>query len=867
MKRDKFIIIDGNSLANRAFYAIPLLSNSKGIITNAVYGFNNMLIRIIENEKPSFLAVAFDKSRKVFRNDLYEDYKANRKAMPTELRSQMDLIKELLKAFNITYYEKEGFEADDLIGTIIKYGENQNWENLILTGDRDALQLVSDQTKVLLTKKGITNLEIYDVDAIKEKYNLKPAQIIDLKGLMGDTSDNIPGVPGVGEKTALKLLHEYESVENLYNSLGEITAKKLGEKLTENKEMAFISKELATINCEVEMDIKVEDLALKEYNPEALLDLYRELEFQNHYRNISTEQDPQTSLPEIGESISNSNILEEILQLNTEKKLIFMLTFDPKDVKGLHPKGMGLLINEKAYFIRFENDFSRYAEVLKPYLENNEITKVTHDVKKAKVCFMKENIHIEGLEWDILIGAYLLDPTQNDLSIEGLISKYLNNQVEKTGNEIFMLMHGLKDLSTLIINALEEDLLMRLYLDIELPLVQVLAKMEMQGVKLDRIQLEEMGKDLSERIEVLTSTIYRWTNEEFNINSPKQLGVVLFEKLGLPIIKKTKTGYSTDAEVLEELAREYQIVNDIIHYRQLVKLKSTYVDGMLNIIDPRTEKVHTSFNQTVTATGRLSSTEPNLQNIPIRLDEGRKIRKAFIPSEEGYILLAADYSQIELRILAHISEDQVLIEAFKQGQDIHRRTASEVFGVPIEEVTTEQRRHAKAINFGIIYGLSDFGLAKDLGITRLEAKNYIDNYFSRYYGVKTWIDSIIEKAREQGYVTTLLERRRYLKDILSKNNNLRKFAERTAMNTPIQGSAADIIKLAMIRIDEKLEQNGFKAKMLVQVHDELVFEIPPNESSRVITIIKESMEEAYPLEVPLTIDMQVGFNWYEMESI
>lgn len=867
MKRDKFIIIDGNSLAYRAFYAIPLLSNSKGVVTNAVYGFNNMLIRIIENEKPDFLAVAFDKSGKVFRKDLYEDYKANRKPMPNDLRTQMDLIKELLKALNITVYEKDGFEADDLIGTIIKYGEKQGWENLILTGDRDATQLITEQTKVLLTKKGISDLEICDIDAIKEKYNLKPKQIIDFKGLMGDPADNIPGVPGVGEKTALKLLHEFESVEEVYKSLDKIKGKKLGENLVENKDIAFLSKELATIDCEVEMDLKNEDLAFKEYNPEALMDLYRELEFKNHYRTIAEEDDSGEKLADSGEVLASVSELNEALKTLTEKKLVFMLTFDPKDVKGLNPQGLGLLINKKAYWIEFEEDFRFYADVLKPYLEASDITKVTHDVKRARVCFMKEDINVRGLEWDTFLGAYLLDPTQKDLSLKALISEYLYIEIAEMENEIFSLMQGLKRLSTLIIEKLEEDLLMKLYLDIELPLVRVLAKMEVQGVKLDKAQLEKMNEDLSERIEVLTSTIYRWTGEEFNINSPKQLGEVLFEKLELPIIKKTKTGYSTNAEVLETLAKDYYIVNDIIQYRQLVKLKSTYVDGMLNIMDPETDKVHTSFNQTVTATGRLSSTEPNLQNIPIRLEEGRKIRKAFVPSEEGYILLAADYSQIELRILAHISQDEVLVEAFKEGQDIHKRTAAEVFDVSMDEVTSELRSHAKTVNFGIIYGLSDFGLANDLEISRAEAKTYIDSYFERYSGVKTWIDSIIDTAKDQGYVTTLLGRRRYLKDITSRNNHVRKFAERTAMNTPIQGSAADIIKIAMIKINEKLEQEGFKAKMLMQVHDELVFEIPPNESSRVIAIIKESMEEAYPLDVPLIVDMQVGFNWYEMESI
>lgn len=864
MSKEKFVIIDGNSLANRAFYAIPLLSNSKGVLTNAVYGFHNMIMRILEDEKPEYMAVAFDISRKVFRHEQYEEYKGNRKGMPDELRSQMDLIKDLLKALNISFYGKEGFEADDLIGTMVKLGEAKGLENLVVTGDRDALQLVSDNTKVLLTKKGITNIEVNDPALIKEKYDLTPLQIIDLKGLMGDSSDNIPGVPGVGEKTALKLLHQYGNVEKIYESLDDFKGKKLGEKLSDNKDKAFMSKELATICCNVEMDFDFEEVKVNEYKTPELIAFYKELEFKNLYQNsLANDEDSKNKLKNEGEVLTSLEDFEKILAKKVNNELTFLFDVKPKEKKV---SGIGFLVSDSAYYISVEDELKVYLNILKPYLEAKEVTKYTHDVKKAQLCFLREGIHLDGSIWDTLLGAYLLDPSQNDLELSTLISKYLGASVE--GEEtIFASLYGLKEAAQEIITKLKDDKLMKLYLDVELPLTTVLAKMELQGVKLDKAQLEAMGKDLHGRIELLTDKIYKLAGEEFNINSPKQLGVILFDKLGLPVVKKTKTGYSTDAEVLDTLANEHEVVKDILTYRQLVKLKSTYVDGLLNILDPENDKVYTSFNQTITATGRLSSTEPNLQNIPIRLEEGRNIRKAFIPSKDSSIILTADYSQIELRILAHVAQDEVLIQAFKDGQDIHSRTASEVFGVSMEDVTKEMRRHAKAINFGIVYGLSDYGLAKDLGITRKKAKEYIDNYFDRYHGVKEWIDNIIVEAREQGYVTTLMARRRYLRDILSKNHNLRKFAERTAMNTPIQGSAADIIKVAMLRINQKLEEQNFKTKMLIQVHDELVFEVPPSESSRVITIVRKSMEEAFALDVPLTVDMQVGFNWYELESI
>lgn len=869
MKKEKFVIIDGNSLANRAFYAIPLLSNSKGIITNAAYGFTNMLMKIFADEKPDYLAVAFDKGRVVFRHEEFVQYKAHRKGMPDELRPQMDLIKDILQAMNVAIYEQEGYEADDLIGTMVKWAEEHNWENLIVTGDRDALQLVSEKTRVLLTRKGISELEVFDLQAIKDKYSLTPEQIIDLKGLMGDASDNIPGVPGVGEKTALKLLVQYGSIENIFNNLDDFQGKKLGEKLKENKDQALISKKLATIYCYVDMKLTSEDLKVQKPNYEELIKIYEELEFKNLLKNIlSEEKAPSKVLETEGEVISNPQKLKKVLSNNKIKELTFLLHHDSTDAYRGKVLKIGLFINGKGYLVNCENDFKDYALVLKPYLENEDIVKKTYDAKMAYIFFLREKVKIKGLKWDVLLGSYLLNPSQNDLTLATLLYDYLQKVLdENEPARTFGSLRGVYQLTGLIEDRLVADNLLELYLNVELPLAKVLAFMELQGVKLDREQLLIMGKDLELRIDELTNKIYGLAGEEFNINSPKQLGVILFEKLGLPTIKKTKTGYSTNAEVLETLAEEHEIVKEILNYRQLVKLKTTYVDGLLNIINPKTKKVHTSFNQTITATGRLSSTEPNLQNIPIRLEEGRKIRKVFVPSKDGYILLTADYSQIELRILAHIAQDKVLIEAFKEGQDIHARTASEVFGVPMDKVTKNMRRHAKAVNFGIVYGLSDFGLARDLGITRKEAKIYIDNYFKRYSGVKRWIEKIIAEAREQGFVTTLLGRRRYLNDILSKNYNLRSFAERTAMNTPIQGSAADIIKIAMVRIHEKIGKNKFAARMILQVHDELVFEVPPQEISRLIPLVRETMETAYSLDVPLKVDMQVGFNWYDLETI
>lgn len=870
MKREKLIVIDGNSLANRAFYAIPLLSNSKGVITNAAYGFINMLNKIFTDEEPDYIGVAFDKGRVVFRHEQYAQYKAQRKGMPEELRPQMKIIKDILKAMEIAIYEMEGYEADDLIGTMVKWAEKEGLETLIVTGDRDALQLVSPQTKVLLTRKGISELDVFDQQAIKEKYQLTPTQIIDLKGLMGDTSDNIPGVPGIGEKTALKLLHEYGSVENVLANLQDFKGKKMGEKLRDYSQQALLSKKLATIYCDIELNLSKDQLRVGEPDYNLLIPIYEELEFKNLIKSSFTAGKGRVNTIQFsGEIVETPQKLKNILAKGGELSYLpFILQYTSPDAYRGKVEKIGLFINGQCYQILCKDNFKAYADVLKPHMEKEKVSKITYDAKGAYIFFGREKIDIKGLHWDVLLGGYLLNPSAGDLSLSSLIYEYLQMSLpEDEGEAFWAKTQSLVELKKVIEEKLVEGELFKLYQEIELPLARVLAAMELQGVMLDKDQLLTMGKELELRIDELTEKIYDLAEEKFNINSPKQMAGILFDKLGLPVLKKTKTGYSTNAEVLESLAGEHEIVKEILNYRQLVKLKSTYIDGLLNIIHPKTKKVHTSFNQTITATGRLSSTEPNLQNIPIRLEEGRKIRKVFVPSKEGHILLTADYSQIELRILAHIAQDKVLMEAFKEDQDIHTRTASEVFDIPMEKVTKAMRRHAKAVNFGIIYGLSDFGLARDLHISRKEAKRYIDNYFARYSGVKTWIDEIILQARETGYVTTLLGRRRYLKDILSKNYNLRSFAERTAMNTPIQGSAADIIKIAMVNIYNEMKVNKFTARMILQVHDELVFEVPPQEISRLILLVKNEMENAYPLDVPLKVDMQVGFNWYDLESI
>lgn len=890
-ERAKFMILDGNSLIHRAFYAIPLLTTSEGIFTNAVFGFVNMLLKILADEKPACVAVAFDKGKVTFRMDHFEQYKGHRKSTPDELRPQFALAKEVLGAMKIPVYELEGYEADDLIGTMTKLAEKEGYRTLIVTGDRDALQLVSPHTEVLLTKRGITELDKYDPAKVNERYGLTPPQIIDLKGLMGDASDNIPGVPGVGEKTALKLLREFGSIENLYEKLDSLPANKLTEKLAANKDLAFLSKKLATIVTDVSYDIDLAQCVCSEPDYEALLSLFRKFEFRSLIKSTSEKMRSSGINAGAGGDQEQGPVAGDYKQLSLEEGMELLASEIHQGEIGIYyeltnPDPMLAELAGLSWCIRpGQAHYVAGNQALQTQLFREEehnisglaglvgarigVKRFCHDAKRLLVALDRYGIRWSGIEQDTMLAAYLLNPTGRDQDLADLSAKYLgiNLMPGEPVHDACAKADIIMRLQEQLADQLAKNGMDDLYYNVELPLTRILADMEITGVKVDREQLKVMSGELGAKLEVLTADIYRLAGEEFNINSTKQLGYIFFEKLNLPVIKKTKTGYSTDVEVLEVLAEEHEIVARILEYRQLAKLKSTYVDGLAGLINPRTGKIHTSFNQTVTATGRLSSTEPNLQNIPIRLEEGRRIRKVFIPSEPGHLLVTADYSQIELRVLAHISGDANFIRAFREGEDIHTHTASEVFGVPDEQVTKEMRDRAKAVNFGIVYGISDYGLARNIKVTRKEAKTYIDGYLRRYPGVKRFMEEIIIKAREQGYVSTILNRRRYLPDIASPNHNIRSFGERTAMNTPIQGSAADIIKLAMVKVDSRLREKGLQTKMILQVHDELIFEVPRSEMETVIPLIRDCMENAVQLDVPLTVDMKTGGNWYDMEKL
>jgi DNA polymerase-1 len=893
-EREKFMILDGNSLIHRAFYAIPLLTTSEGLFTNAVYGFVNMLLKILSDEQPACVAVAFDKGKVTFRMDHYEQYKGHRKPTPDELRPQFALAKDVLRAMKIPVYELEGYEADDLIGTVTRLAENEGYHTLIVTGDRDALQLVSPHAEVLLTKKGITELDKYDPDKVKERYGLTPEQIIDLKGLMGDASDNIPGVPGVGEKTALKLLHQFGSIENLYDSFESLPANKLKEKLADNRELAFLSKKLATIVTDVSCDVDLACCVLSEPDYEQLLTLFRKYEFRSLIKSISEKMKSSgggAGASEAGTVTGEAVVEGNYKQLSLEEGLDFLagelshgevgvfceLSNPDPMLAELAGFSWSLLAGQAHYVAGRQNQQTQLFQEEEHNISGLPgllgaragLKKFCHDGKRLLVALDRYGIRWEEIAQDTGLAAYLLNPTGQHQDLADLSAKYLGISIMPGEAAVDACTKAdiILRLQKVLSERLTENGMDDLYYNVELPLVRILADMEIGGVKVDLDQLKALSGELGAKLDILTEEIYRLAGEKFNINSTKQLGYIFFEKLNLPVIKKTKTGYSTDVEVLETLAEEHEIVAQILEYRQLAKLKSTYVDGLAGLINPRTGKIHTSFNQTVTATGRLSSTEPNLQNIPIRLEEGRRIRKVFIPSAPGHLLVTADYSQIELRVLAHISGDENFIRAFREGEDIHTHTASEVFGVSLGEVTREMRDSAKAVNFGIVYGISDFGLARNIKVTRKEAKSYIQGYLRRYPGVKRFMEEIVSRAREQGYVSTILHRRRYLPDIVSPNHNIRSFGERTAMNTPIQGSAADIIKLAMVQVAGRLTELGLKTKMILQVHDELIFEVPDDELIKVVPMIRDCMENAVKLDVPLIVDMKKGRDWYDMEKL
>jgi len=895
---ERIIIIDGNSLINRAFYALPPLTTKEGKHTNAIYGFVTMLLKVMEDYKPDYIGVAFDKKAPTFRHKEFAEYKAGRKKMPPELAEQMEPLKEVLDAFNIYRIELEGFEADDLIGTLAKHCEEKGFESLIVTGDRDALQLTSDITKVLFTKKGISQLEIYNDKKVMEEYEVTPTQFIDLKGLMGDKSDNIPGVPGVGEKTAIKLLKQFETIENLIQNTEKITAAKLREKIELNREQAMLSKRLATIITNVPVDINLEDLKNKDVNYEKLMELFRSYEFNSLISRINKDieqSDDGSENKYKSENSTDENIVEvkdmgalKIMLDEIKEQGLVVLKTVTEEQNIITDEIVSLAITttgEVQYYIDVKGflEKEQLLRILKELLEDSTIKKIGHDFKKEMVHFYPYNINILNLHFDTMIGEYLMDPAKSSYALKDIALGYLGEEIvdeekitgkgknqislwEAPGEELKKLLCShvrvTSNISKTIKEKLEDLQLDKLYYEVELPLVEVLAFMEFEGIKVDRNMLLDLEIEFKEKIDQLTHEIYTLANTEFNINSPKQLGEVLFEKLGLPPIKKTKTGYSTNADVLEKLHGQHDIIPKISEYRQVTKLKSTYVDGLLNIINPITKRIHSSFNQTVTTTGRISSTEPNLQNIPVRLEMGRRLRKVFI-SDDGHKFIDADYSQIELRVLAHIANDENLIDTFIKNQDIHRRTASEIFEVPMEEVTSLMRGDAKAVNFGIVYGISDFGLSQNLNIPVNKAKKYIENYLDKYPAVKKYMKDIVDEGKEKGYVLTLLNRRRYLPELKSSNFNIRSFGERIAMNTPIQGSAADIIKVAMVAVYKRLQEGKFKAKLILQVHDELIIECPEDEIEIVTKILQESMENAIEMAVPLKVDLSYANNWYD----
>lgn len=865
------LMIDGNSMANRAFYGVPHLTNAKGVPTNAVYGFLNTLQAAIERFKPDALFVAFDISKKVFRHERYADYKGTRTGMPEDLLVQMPLIKEALSYMNIETFGLEGYEADDIIGTMSAHQTALGGESIILSGDRDLFQLVGEHVTVCFPQSKGQEMEIVTPEYLAEHYALTPELVIEMKGLMGDKSDNIPGVAGVGEKTAKKLLADYGTVENLYAHLEDLKGKKLYDKLLAGKEDALLSKELATIKRDVPIDFEKLDFSFDAPDVARLTTFYKELGLTKLLRKLEAEfgtttlEDVAAEAPSYeGTVCADVDQALALLAAITEERCVLLCEVNDEKL----PTRFSWRVGGKNATVQIasRHDWDRIVDVLDKLFEREPFAVYTDDAKKLAHALLLSGSYTEQLRFDVALAAYLLQPEgEHELErvYEGLLGKSLP---EEEPGRIFAALEAIEELQPEMNAGLVESGAAGLYSNVELPLVWILAQMEIVGVRVDVPYLEKLQVEFDERIRAIEKDIEMLAGEPVNPNSPKQLGHILFEVLELPVVKKTKTGYSTSAEVLEALRDSHPIVGRVLDYRQLAKLKSTYVDGLLKLVDAH-DRVHTSFNQTVTATGRLSSTAPNLQNIPVRTEEGKRIRRAFIPIEKKNLLISADYSQIELRVLAHLSGDDMLMQSFAKGEDIHRRTASEVFHVPMEEVTAEQRRTAKAVNFGIIYGQTDYGLSRELGISRREAQAYIDLYFSRYPLVQTFIHDTIEQARAQGYVTTMMGRRRYIKDINSRNRNLRQFAERTAVNSPIQGTAADIIKLAMIHCDKAIEDNRLDAKMLLQVHDELIFEVSREDALGLSLVVRKCMEDALKLNVPLKVDLKAGFNWQEMEKI
>ena len=861
---DKFLVIDGSSLIHRAFFALPPLMTKQGLHTGAVYGLCNMLLKLLGDLQPAYMAVAFDKSRKTFRTELYEDYKGQRKPTPSELSEQFPLAMKVLGTMGIPTLELDNYEADDIIGTFAVHAP-EDVEVIIVTGDRDELQLVDTRTKVYYTKRGISDIQIFDEAEFAANYEgLVPKQLIELKGLMGDASDNIPGVPGVGPKTALKLIKEYGDVETVLENIDKVSGKALKAKLADNKESALLSKKLATICTEAPVDTDIEKYALAPLREEART-LLQDLEFRNMYdRFASVLGGAQHSFDLFGETVEQESAPTEHVTLPAQAEQLFAALKACREavpvavtVSGQLPElyfsRAELLVEGKVYIL---DSFSSCWDKFDAWLADADCKKLTVDSKELYKCCLCRKVQAQGIADDVALAAYLADPGHNSYALADLSKRYLASTLPTDCENIALLAVQLRE-------QLKEYEQLALYEELELPLAPVLAKMELSGITPDMELLAQLNEDMTARIAQLEKQAMEQAGEEFNLKSPKQLGVILFERLQLPVIKKTKTGYSTDAKVLEALEGKHPLIATILEHRKLAKLQSTYLDGLKPLVNAKTGRIHTHFQQTVTVTGRLSSTDPNLQNIPTRTEEGKQIRRIFVPGAGYDYLMSCDYSQVELRILACIAHDELLLDAFRHGQDIHARTAAEVFGVPLAEVTHEMRSRAKAVNFGIVYGISDFGLAKQLDVGRKEAAGYIESYFARYTGVKKYMEDIVAKAREQGYVSTLMGRRRYLPDIRHSNFNLRSFAERTAINTPIQGTAADIMKKAMIDVERALEQAGCRSRILLQVHDELVLEVTEDERERVAELVRATMQAAASLEIPLLADVNFGKNWAE----
>lgn len=879
MTKNKLLLVDGNSVAFRAFFALhnslERFKNRNGLHTNAIYAFNTMFENVIQKEQPTHVLVAFDAGKTTFRTEMYAQYKGGRSKTPGELKEQMPYIRELLTGLGVQHYELPNYEADDIIGTLAKKVNKEEFNVVVLSGDRDLTQLASDEIKVDITVKGVSDIESYTPEHVAEKYDgLAPTQIIDLKGLAGDASDNIPGVTKIGEKTAIKLLKQYGSVEGIYAHIEEMKPSKMKENLVNDKEQAFLSKKLATIYTNAPVEVSIDSLKYKGKNLKKLVPFYKEMEFKQFLSKLAIAE----------EKAEMADILFEVVhEFHEEMFSTDMALYVEMMGENYHTEeivGIAWGTKEKIYVT---NDLTIFEnEAFYSWLADPTRLKKVYDAKRTYVALNRYTAQTKGIDFDVLLGAYLLDTNEKSTDIEGIAAHYGFHEVQsdeavygkgaKKGlpeeEEVFFAHLARK---VLAINALtpklrdelEEKNQMELFREMELPLSIILAEMEISGIKVDASRLQEMKIEFSERLQEIEQKIYQEAGETFNLNSPKQLGVILFEKMGLPVIKKTKTGYSTAVDVLEQLREQAPIVEDILTYRQIAKIQSTYVEGLLKVIQAD-GKVHTRYLQTLTQTGRLSSVDPNLQNIPIRLEEGRKIRQAFVPREQDWLIYSSDYSQIELRVLAHISNDEHLKKAFLEGQDIHASTAMRVFGIDqAAEVTPNMRRQAKAVNFGIVYGISDYGLSQNLGITRKAAQQYIDTYFEKYPGVKEYMERIVRQAKDQGFVETLYHRRRYLPDINSRNYNVRSFAERTAINTPIQGSAADILKIAMIELNKRLKEEKLKAVMLLQVHDELVFEVPETELEILDKLVSEVMEHAVSLQVPLITDSSWGKTWYE----